>query len=89
MAEEVKISTDINENVNINGTVNIAGENGANTQIMYMNCSLNADTFGANVNVSVNDKKLYKDNAETIKVEYNKFKDLVNERATALGYVAI
>ena len=86
MSEEKIISTEINENVNINGSVNIT-EDGNKTQIMYMSCSLNADTFGVNINVTVLNKEKYKENATQVKAEYEKFNKLCNERATALGYV--
>lgn len=81
------IKTNINENVNINGSVVIKNENGMEQQIMYMSCSLNADTFASNINVSVDNKELYKAHAAEIKEEYTKFKKLVDDRATALGYV--
>lgn len=75
----------INENININSSVKIK-ENDIETIVMYLNCTLNTDTLGVNINVSVNDKELYKKYSVQIKEEYNKFKTVVENRATTLGY---
>lgn len=75
----------INENININSSVKIR-ENDIETIVMYLNCTLNTDTLGVNINVSVNDKELYKKYSVQIKEEYNKFKTVVENRATTLGY---
>lgn len=72
-------------NENINSSVKIK-ENDIETIVMYLNCTLNTDTLGVNINVSVNDKELYKKYSVQIKEEYNKFKTVVENRATTLGY---
>ncbi|NGS95815.1 hypothetical protein ACSXDM_15050 (plasmid) [Clostridium perfringens] len=75
----------INENININSSVKIK-ENDIETIVMYLNCTLNTDALGVNINISVNDKELYKKYSVQIKEEYNKFKTVVENRATTLGY---
>ncbi|MBM7835705.1 hypothetical protein [Clostridium sardiniense] len=78
-----KIVSNIREDINISGSVNT--DNGI--QIMYMSCSLNRDTFGANINVVVNDKELYKANAVEVQAKYKEFKDLAEKRANELGNI--
>ena len=82
-----QLELNIDENINISGSINVKNENGISTQVMYMNCSLNADTFGSNINVVVNDKNTYKTNEAEIKEKYSKFKALVEKRAEELGNV--
>lgn len=80
-----EIKQSINENININSSVKVK-ENNIEKIIMYLSCTLNTDTLGVNINVSVSDKELYKIYSTQIKEEYNKFKATVENRATTLGY---
>ena len=79
------VRTEINENLNINGSVTVE-ENGSSVQIMLMSCSLSATTLGLNINVTVIDKEKYKDHLSEIKEQYDKFSELCKERAKYLGY---
>ena len=81
-----KVEMKIDETVNVNANVSVVVNNNP-TQVMYLNCGLNADTLGLNINVTVLNKELYKKHATEMKSKYREFKDLVNKRAESLGYV--
>lgn len=87
MSEKNTVNMEVNENTNINATVTLTNEQGVNTQVMYLNASLNADTLGLNINVNVIDKVAYKNNAKEMKAKYLEFKQTVEDRATTLGYI--
>ncbi|MDQ0149119.1 hypothetical protein ACFO6R_05915 [Eubacterium multiforme] len=87
MENEVKVNVDIQENVTINGTVNLKNEEGNVQPVMYLTCTLNADSFGLNVNVNVVNKELYKSNSTEVKTKYAEFKALVAKRAEELNYI--
>lgn len=80
-----EIKQSINENININSSVKVK-ENNIEKIVVYLSCTLNTDTLGVNINVSVSDKELYKKYSTQIKEEYNKFKATIENRATTLGY---
>ncbi|HAT4302287.1 TPA: hypothetical protein I9089_002393 [Clostridium perfringens] len=80
-----EIKQSISENININSSVKVK-ENNIEQIVVYLSCTLNTDTLGVNINVSVSDKELYKKYSTQIKEEYNKFKTTIENRATTLGY---
>ncbi|WP_432291560.1 hypothetical protein [Clostridium baratii] len=84
-----KITTDINENVNLNGTVSITNENGVITQILYMSCSLNADSVVSNIDTTVYNKELFKANIQAVTAEVSKFRERASKRAGELGCIIL
>lgn len=84
-----KITTDINENVNLTGTVNITNENGISTQIIYMSCSLNVDNVVSNIDTTVYNKELFKANVQAVTSEVAKFRERASKRASELGCIIL
>ena len=84
-----KITTDINETVNLTGTVDITNENGISTQIIYMSCSLNVDTVVSNIDTNVYNKELFKANIQAVTAEVTKFRERATKRAAELGCIIL
>lgn len=93
MANEInnqnKVTTDINENINLTGTVSITNENGVATQIIYMSCSLNVDNVVSNIDTTVYNKELFKANIQAVTEEVTKFRERASKRATEIGCIIL
>lgn len=93
MANEIintsKVTTDVNETVNLTGTVDITNENGVVTQIIYMSCSLNVDTVVSNIDTNVYNKELFKANIQAVTAEVTKFRERASKRATEIGCIIL
>ena len=84
----------INETTNFTGQINAKDSNGVDTQVVYLNATLDTSTNNFNISASINPatKALLTNTAtnatgETIQIQYSAFETEVKTKAKSLGYV--
>ena len=84
----------INETTNFTGQINAKDSNGVDTQVVYLNATLDTSTNNFNIIASVNptNKALLTNTAtdvagETLSEQYTAFETQVKTKAKSLGYV--
>lgn len=80
---ETKITSNIMETTNLNGTIN-AEVNGMQQQVMTMSCVLTEKSV-ANIQTFVSNQDLFLNNVEAVKAEVDKFKAKATEVANGLN----
>ena len=84
----------INETTNFTGQINVKDSSGVDTQVVYLNSTLDTTTNNFNLSATINPttKALATNTAtnvagETIQQQYTAFETGVKTRAKELGYV--
>lgn len=77
----------INETTNFNTPVTVKDENNVDTQVAYLNATLDTGNQNINISMSVVNKPLLATKAADVKIQYDEFIAAVKARATELGYV--
>ncbi|AMN31765.1 hypothetical protein [Clostridium perfringens] len=83
MAEQINVTSEINENTNLTGGVYI-NQNGMKTQIVSMSCSLTRNSI-ATITTSIFNQELFMSNMESVNAELIKFKAKAAEKGKELN----
>lgn len=78
-----KVTSDINETTNLNGTVSIE-VNGMQQQVLSMSCQL-AENSVANIQTYVQNQELFLANSQEVAAEVQKFRTKATEVGKALN----